>query len=155
MSETVRKEKELITTRVFEAPRELVFDAWMDPEHLTNWFGPEGFTITTKRWSAQPGGEWEFTMHDPDGTDYANLIRFIKIDRPEPIEYLQMEDESTKDDAFHVVVSFSEVNGKTKLVMHMRFRDKEYLDHVINEYGALEGQKQTFDRLTEYLLTLQ
>ena len=151
MNETIRNEKELITTRIFDAPRDLVFEAWTKAEHLANWFGPDGFSITTKRFSAKPGGEWEFIMHGPDGTDFPNLIRFTKIVRPKSIEYIQMSDASSEEDAFFVELSFSEVEGKTKFVMKMTFKDKEFLDHVINEFGALEGQKQTLTRLKKYL----
>lgn len=155
MNETIRKEKELLTTRVFDAPPALVFEAWTNAKHLANWFGPDGFSITTKRFSAEPGGEWEFTMHGPDGRDYPNLIRFTKIDKPTRIEYIQMGDVSSEEDAFFVELDFTESDGKTKFDMKMTFRDKEFLDHVINEYGALEGQKQTLNRLKNYLIELK
>ena len=155
MNETIRKEKELITTRIFNAPRELVYEAWTDPEHLAHWFGPDGFSITTKRFSATVGGEWEFIMHGPDGRDYPNLIRYITLTPPELIEYMQMGDAGSEEDAFHVEIKFSETEGKTKLEMHMTFKDKEYLDLVIREYGALEGQKQTLSRLENYLAELK
>ncbi len=154
MDETIRNDKELYTSRVFNAPPALVFETWTKSEHLANWFGPDGFTITTKRFSSVPGGEWEFTMHGPDGRDYPNLIRFTKIVKPKRIEYIQMGDPSSEEDAFFVELDFTESDGKTKFEMKMTFRDKDFLDHVINEYGALEGQKQTLNRLKKYLTEL-
>ncbi len=153
MNETVRKDQQLITTRIFDAPIELVFETWTDPDHLAHWFGPDGFTITTDKFELKEGGEWKFMMHGPDGIDYPNLIRFQKIDRPHLLEYLQMSDENS-DDAFYVIVSFSEMDGKTKMVMDMSFKTKEDLDYVIEEFGALEGQKQTIGRLEQYLTSL-
>ena len=153
MNETIRKDQQLITTRVFQAPQELVFEAWTDPEHLAHWFGPDGFTITTEKFELKVDGEWKFMMHGPDGVDYPNLIRFKKIERPELLEYLQMSDEHS-DDTFYVIVSFSEMDGKTKMVMDMSFKTKEDLDYVIEEFGAMEGQEQTLGRLEAYLTSL-
>jgi uncharacterized protein YndB with AHSA1/START domain len=64
----------IIATRVFDAPRELVFALWTDPEHLAQWWGPNGFTTTTHTFDMRPGGAWRFVMHGPDGRDYQNRI---------------------------------------------------------------------------------
>ena len=60
---------EIVVSRVFDAPRELVFHMWTSAEHLGNWWGPHGFTITTHSIDVRPGGEWRFVMHGPDGTE--------------------------------------------------------------------------------------
>ena len=151
IEETTRTEKRLLTTRVFDAPQQLVYEAWTNTHHLEQWFGPKGFTITTRRFAAEVGGEWEFIMHGPDGTDFYNLIRFTKLQPYSTIEYQQMGDGSQEDDTFFVVVNLSEADGKTKFVMDMTFKSKDYLDMVIEKYGALEGQKETLNRLRNYL----
>ena len=65
----VTTEREIASTRVFAAPRELVWKAWTDPKHIEQWWGPIGFTTTTKEFDLRPGGKWLHTMHGPDGTD--------------------------------------------------------------------------------------
>jgi len=75
-------DREIAATRVFDAPRSLVWTVWTDPKHLAEWWGPNGFTTTTKVFDLRPGGEWLFTMHGPDGTDYRNDITFTVIIEP-------------------------------------------------------------------------
>jgi len=58
-------DREIVVTRVFDAPRALVFKAWTDPKHLAHWWGPNGFTITTHEMQFKPGGSWRFVMHGP------------------------------------------------------------------------------------------
>jgi uncharacterized protein YndB with AHSA1/START domain len=72
----------IIGTRVFDAPRDLVFEVWTDPKHLSQWWGPNGFTTTTGHFDMRPGGVWRFVMHGPDGRDYQNLITFEEVARP-------------------------------------------------------------------------
>src|SRR4051794_34340238 len=74
ISENARKsgDREIVATRIFEAPRELVFTMWTDREHVAKWWGPRGFTNTIHEMDVRPGGTWRFVMHGPDGTDYPN-----------------------------------------------------------------------------------
>ena len=67
-------EREIVTTRVIDAPRERVFKAWTDPEHLAQWWGPKGFTNTFQEFDMRPGGAWRFVMPGPDGVDYKNVF---------------------------------------------------------------------------------
>jgi uncharacterized protein YndB with AHSA1/START domain len=60
-------DREIITSRVYDAPRELVFKAWTDPKHIARWWGPNGFTTTIHEMDVRPGGAWRFIMHGPDG----------------------------------------------------------------------------------------
>jgi uncharacterized protein YndB with AHSA1/START domain len=71
-----------VLTRTFDAPRELVFNAWTDPKQITQWWRLTGFTTTTHEMDVKPGGVWRFVMHGPDGTDYKNKIVFIEVVRP-------------------------------------------------------------------------
>jgi len=63
-------DREITITRVFDAPREMIWDAWTDPEQNVKWWGPRGFTSTIREMDVRPGGVWKSTMHGPDGTDY-------------------------------------------------------------------------------------
>src|ERR1700756_247707 len=77
----------IIAVREFDAPRELVFKVWSDPKHLTQWWGPNGFTTTTSRFDMRPGGVWRFVMHGPDGRDYQNRITYEEVVPPERVVY--------------------------------------------------------------------
>src|SRR5690349_23807822 len=154
MSNTENKnelnEREMAFTRVLNAPRELVFDAWTKPEHLAHWYGPNGFTITTKSMEASPGGIWDFTMHGPD-RDFPNRIKFLEVEKPAKLVYKHTGDGDTEDVKFHVTVTFEELDGKTRLTMRSVFETAEELARVVKEYGAYEGAKQTLARLEEFL----
>lgn len=83
--EGVISDREIVMTRVFDAPRELLFAAWIDPRHVARWWGPKGFRNTIHEMDARPGGVWEFVMHGPDGVDYRNRSIVLEIVRPERI----------------------------------------------------------------------
>src|SRR4029077_6866499 len=78
-------EREISISRLFNAPRELVWEVWTNPDHIKNWWGPNGFTNTIFTMDVQPGGVWDFIMHGPDGTEYKNKNNFKEIKRPEKI----------------------------------------------------------------------
>src|SRR5260221_3024663 len=79
--------RSIIGTRVFDAPRNLVFEAFTDPKHLAEWWGPNGFTTTTHSFDLRPGGKWRFVMHGPDDRAYQNLITYDEIVPPERLIY--------------------------------------------------------------------
>src|SRR6478736_590865 len=79
--------REIVVTRVFDAPRELVWEVWTDPKHVGHWWGPNGFSTTTAAMEVRPGGVWRYVMHGPDGRDYQNRIIFDEITPPERIVY--------------------------------------------------------------------
>jgi uncharacterized protein YndB with AHSA1/START domain len=143
------EERQLINSRTFVAPRSRVFNAWTSPEVIGQWWGPDGFTTTTHHMDFRPGGEWQYIMHGPDGTDYPNYIRYREITEPVRIEYDHGE---YPDEPFHfsVTVMFEEVDGKTVLTQRLVFPDKESRDKTV-DFGAIEGGKQTLNRLELYL----
>ena len=145
-------DREITTTRLLNAHREKVWEAWTDPHHIVKWWGPNGFTNTIQEMDVRPGGKWTFIMHGPDGTDYPNKVLFIEVVKPERLVY--DHGDAGEMDHFHVTVTFEEEDDKTKLTMQMVFDSQEKRDMVIEKYGALEGQKQTFDRMEQYLTTL-
>jgi len=141
-------EREIVTTRVFDAPRELVFKAWTDPKHVAQWWGPKGFTTTIHEMDVRPGGVWRFIMHGPDGTDYNNSIVFDEIVKPERLVYTHGSDDEPEQ--FRVTVTFAEHGGKTKLTMRALFPSAAECDKV-KKFGAVEGGNQTLERLEQYL----
>lgn len=139
-------DREITGTRVFDAPRELVWKAWTDPQHVAHWFGPNGFTTTTSEMDVRPGGYWRFVMHGPDGTDYPNEIHYLEVVKPERLVY-----EHGPVPKFHVTVTFEEHDGKTTLTMRSLFESAGIRDQVVEERGAIEGMHQTLGRLADYL----
>lgn len=144
-------DREIATSRVFDAPRELVWKVWTDPNHIGNWWGPNGFTNTIETMEVKPGGVWKLIMHGPDGTDYPNRITYIEVIKPERLVYKHGSDMEDHPGDFHVTVTFEEENGKTKLTMISLFQTAAARDEVVEKYGAIEGMNQTLNRLGEYL----
>jgi uncharacterized protein YndB with AHSA1/START domain len=147
---TSTADREIVLTRVYDAPRELVFRMFTDPEHVRQWWGPNGFTTTTHKMDVRPGGKWRFVMHGPDGTDYPNLITYVEVVQPERLAYKHGSDES-EPAHFDVTVTFEEQDGKTTLTMRSIFPTAAARDHVVEKYGAIEGGNQTLDRLVGYV----
>jgi len=144
-------DREILLTRVFDAPRELVFNAWIDPNHIAQWFGPDGFTTTILGMDVRPGGVWRFIMHGPDGVDYPNKIVYVEIVKPERLVYNHFAEDVDEPGQFHVTMTFAEQAGRTVLSMQMLFETAAERDRVVKEYGAIEGGEQTLDRLAAYL----
>jgi uncharacterized protein YndB with AHSA1/START domain len=149
-----RDPRSIIATRIFDAPRELVFEAWVDPKHLAQWWGPNGFTTTTSAFDGRPGGVWRFVMHGPDGRDYQNRITYEEVVRPERLVYSHGGSAGIEPVHFMVTVTFEDLGGKTRLNMHMLFPSAAQRDRVIGEYGADTGLAQTLARLAEHLAKL-
>lgn len=148
-------DREIISTRVLNAPRALVFKVWTEPEHIIQWWGPDGFTNTNKEMNVQPGGRWLFTMHGPNGIDYPNKIEYQEVIVPEKLVYIHSGDDNPDDPhIFHVTVTFEENGDQTILTMRMLFGTPEELDKVVKEFGAGEGNKQTLAKLAAYLETI-
>lgn len=143
-------DRELLITRTLDAPRELVFEAWTDPKHIAQWWGPKGFTTTVGAMDVTPGGAWRYVMHGPDGVDYPNQIVYDEVVKPERLVYTHGSGEEGDTGQFQVTVTFAEQGGKTKLTMQMLFASAAELDKV-KQFGAVEGGNQTLDRLEEYL----
>jgi uncharacterized protein YndB with AHSA1/START domain len=145
--------KVIVGFRLFDAPRDLVFEAWTRPEHLAEWWGPDGFTLTTHSFDFRPGGVWRFVMHGPDGRDYQNRVTFDEIVRPERIAYHHGGGGDVEPVQFRTIATFEDVGGKTRLNWRATFSSPEAREHVIKEYGADKGLVQTMTRLAEYIET--
>lgn len=147
---TPAAQREIVLDRVFDAPRERVFQAWTEPDALAHWWGPEGFRTTTHEMEVRPGGTWRFTLHGPDGTDYPNRIVFRDVARPERLAYAHDDDGAGRHPGFDVTVTFDEDGGRTRLVMRMDYRTAEAREHAV-QWGVQEGGRETLARLAAYL----
>ena len=148
-------DREIAITRVFNAPRNLVWSAWTDPKHVAHWWGPTGFTNTIHKMEVKVGGVWDFIMHGPDGTDYPNKIVFTEVVKPELLKFDHGSDDPNDPGQFNVTVNFTALeSAKTEIRMRMVFQTKEARDLVVEKYGAIEGNRQTMNRLEEYLKTM-
>ena len=148
--------REIVVSRTFDAPRELVWEAMTDPAQVVNWWGPRGFTTTIEAMEVRPGGAWKQVMHGPDGTDYPNESIFKEVVRPERIVYAHGGGKKGGPPAHFVATwTFDEPEaGKTKVTIRMLFRTAEERDRVGNEFGAIEGGIQTLERMAEHLTNL-
>jgi uncharacterized protein YndB with AHSA1/START domain len=146
-----RSEREIVVSRIFDAPRELIFDAWTDPQHIGRWWGPRGFTTTTAEMDVRPGGVWRFVMHGPNGVDYQNKVVYVEVVPPERLVYNHSSGEEDDSGEFKVTVTFAAQGDKTELTMRALFKSAAERDRVVKEFGAIDGAHQTLDRLAEYL----
>jgi uncharacterized protein YndB with AHSA1/START domain len=147
-------DRQFVIMRVFDAPRQVVFRAWTDPEQLLHWWGPKGFSLTIDEIDVRPGGTWRFTMHGPDGVDYPNVSRYEVVDAPRRLVFMHSgEGVTAEDPAFRSTVTFDDMGGTTVLTMRAVFETAAARDLVQEKYHALEGGNETLDRLGEYLDT--
>jgi uncharacterized protein YndB with AHSA1/START domain len=144
-------DREFKVSRLLNAPRDLVFKAWTDPKHVAKWWGPDGFTSTVVKMDVKPGGISRIIMHGPNGVDYPNKIVYTEVVKPERLVYMHGEDIDDDPNQFHTTITFEAIGDKTLLTMHAIFVSAEEFDKVVREYGAIEGNRQTIDRLEKLL----
>lgn len=144
--------REIVISRVVDAPQELVWKVWTEPEHVAKWWGPNGFTCTIETMDVRPGGMWKLVMHGPDGVDYPNKSRFIEVVKPERIVFSHGgAKEGGPGVHFEATWTFEALGGKTRVTGRLLFPTAEKRDFVVKEFGAIEGGKQNLERLAEYL----
>lgn len=143
------KSNELHLTRVYDAPVAAVWDAWTDPEQVAQWWGPRGFTITTHSKDLRPGGHWRYTMHGPDGVDYANVTNYLEVEKHKKLVYDHGGNDERKP-LFRVTVLFSESGGKTTMDMTMAFASPEAAEQS-RRFIKKAGGESTWDRLAEFI----
>src|SRR3982750_239093 len=131
-------DREIVISRVITAPRELVFEAFTQVRPLSQWWGPEGFTTTTRAFEFRVGGEWDFVMHGPDGTDYAEWITWTEIAPPERIA-LRPGESPNDPNAFESVLTFEPDGATTRIVMRTVFATKQLRDEAVEKYHAIDG----------------
>ena len=130
-------DRELVATRVFDAPRELVFKLWTDPEHIGKWWGPRGFTTTTGSMDARPGGIWRYCMHGPDGREYQNRCMYTEVIPSERISFKHGVGEDVEQVSHETTATFEDVGGQTKVTMRMIFATPEQLAFVLDRKSVV------------------
>ncbi|MBD2868168.1 SRPBCC domain-containing protein [Paenibacillus arenilitoris] len=162
MVSRVENDRVLVLERVFDAPRELVFSMFKEPEHLKHWWGPKGWDLPVCNLDFRPGGVWHYCMKCVDESfgEYYGMESWGKgiykeIDEPDTIVYTDyfsdaegnMNDEMPSTD---VTMQFIDLDGRTKLVSRSEYVSAEALKSVI-DMGMMEGVTETWDRLEERL----
>lgn len=138
-------DREMRATRTFKAPLKLVWEVWTDPKHIMNWWGPNGFTNTLEIMDFREGGEWKFTMHGPDGRNYANLSVFKEI---VPFQKIVFEHFNPH---FITTVLFEERDSKTSVDWTLVFDTAETREIVIKSHNADKAHHENLDKLEAYL----
>ncbi len=140
---------EIKLTRVYDAPVKAVWDAWVDPEQVAQWWGPRGFTLTTHHKDVRTGGSWSYIMHGPDGVDYPNTTQYLEV---EPYSKLVYDHGAYEDrpPLFRVTVLFSEVDQQTVMELTMALATPEAAAET-KKFIKKAGGDSTWDRLAEYL----
>jgi uncharacterized protein YndB with AHSA1/START domain len=144
-------EREVVLVRVYDAPRQAVFDAWTDPAALCEWYGPDGFTCTVHDLDVRPGGRAHVDLVAPDGTAHRGRFDYVEV---VPGERLVMDVGSHEDDdpgRFRMTVTFDEQgDGKTVLTLRQLHPTAERRALVIG-FGAVELGLQTLQKLARHL----
>ena len=141
-------ERELVITRVFDAPPRLVFKAWTEPERLMRWWGPQGFTMPACEMDVRPGGAFRFRMRGPDGTDHRLQGVYREIVEPERLvcTWTWVDAEGKPGHETLLTVHFAEQGGKTKLTLHQAI-----FESVTARDGHQDGWTSSLDRLAASL----
>src|SRR6478609_2079102 len=150
LAQSATADREIVISRVIDAPRELVFEAFTEVRHLSHWWGPEGFTTTTRAFEFAVDGEWDFVMHGPDGTDYREWITFTEIAPPERISLLHGEFRGDPN-AFESTLTFAPDGAATRIELRTVFGTKALRDEAVEKYHAIEGGRQTLNNLAAYV----
>ena len=150
LAESATADREVVISRVVDAPRELVFEAFTAVRHLSQWWGPEGFTTTTRSFEFREGGEWDFVMRGPDGTEYQEWISWTEIIPSDRIALLHGETHADPH-AFESTITFADAGGATRIEMRTVFPTKDLRDEAVKKYHAVEAGQQTLGKLALYV----
>src|SRR3954452_7871786 len=149
-AQSATADREIVISRIIDAPREVVFAAFTEVRHLSQWWGPHGFTTTTRAFEFRVDGEWDFVMHGPDGTDYREWITWTEITPPDRIALLHGEFRGDPN-AFESVLTFAADGQGTWIEMRTVFPTKALRDEAVEKYHAIEGGRQTLGNLADYV----
>ena len=148
---TTPSAREVVLTRVFDAPRHLVFDALTRPELVKRWFGPHGWTLVVCEIDFRVGGAWRYVLEGPDGRSMGMGGEYREIVPGERTVHTEAFDDYPGDSVVTVVLT--EHEGRTTLTGTVLYESQEVRDAVI-ESGMEHGAAETYDRLAELLPTL-
>jgi pimeloyl-ACP methyl ester carboxylesterase/uncharacterized protein YndB with AHSA1/START domain len=146
-------DREIVITRVLHAPVALVFKAWTDPQHVDEWWGPDGFRNETSQMDVRPDGLWRYVMHGPDGVDYGNRVVYTEVAPPERLVYTHGSDIEDDPAAFQVTVTFDQQGDETLLTMRSLFATVAQRDETV-AFGAIELGQQTLGRFEAHVTTM-
>ena len=141
--------QDMVMTRVFDAPRELVFKAHTDPKLIPQWWGPRRFTTTVERMDAKLGGIWRFVQQDANGNEYAFHGVYHEVASPERLVQT-FEFEGMPGHVLLETATFEEFEGKTKLTSRSVFQSVEDRDGML-QTDMEEGAAESWNRLAELL----
>ncbi len=149
-AQTDAGDREIVISRTIDGPRDVVFEAFTDVRHLAHWWGPDGFTTTTRAFEFRVGGVWEFSMRGPDGTVYPEWIMWTDISEPERIAMIHGE---YRDDpnAFESIIAFDADGDATRIEMRTVFPTRRQRDEAVERFGAVESGRQTLGSLAAYV----
>ena len=150
---TTPSDREIVMTRTFDAPRELVFEAMTRPEHMKEWWGPHGYTLPVCEIDLRPGGKYRFVNADAEGNEYAFRGEYREIVPPEKIVWT-FEFEGMPGNISVDTMTLTEEDGKTTITGTSVFDSVEQRDGML-ESGMETGAAETYDRLAELLEKLQ
>jgi uncharacterized protein YndB with AHSA1/START domain len=148
---TMPSDREIVMTRVFDAPRRVVFEAWTKPEHVVHFFGPYGSTMAECEIDLRAGGTYRYVIRHK-GKDVGTRGVYREIVRPERLVVVEGMDDFPDQESF-VTATFTEEDGQTTLTSHIVYASVEARDAVV-DMGMPEGAGQMFDRLAEHLRTM-
>ncbi|MFN2136555.1 MAG: SRPBCC domain-containing protein [Candidatus Promineifilaceae bacterium] len=143
-------DRDIVVTRLIDAPRELVYAAFTEQEHAENWWVPNG---TTHEWNAEPGGAWRYSMPGPDGSPADFKVQFVEFDKPNRFVYDYGVDGENAPDPVRTTVTFEDEDGQTKVTLQLRFATAAERKQAV-KYGAIVGAMQALEGLDEYVTTL-
>ncbi|MCY7309112.1 MAG: SRPBCC domain-containing protein [Rhodoferax sp.] len=146
-------DRELVVSRLIDAPAALVFNAWIEPKQLEQWWGPNGFQTTVHEMEVRPQGNTRLVMQGPDGEDYPNKLVYTEIKAAKVLSYMQSDDSDSDNDAadFGVTVQFEEEDNQTRVTVHTLFKTAAERQRVVEEVDAISGANQTLERLEKFL----
>jgi len=147
-------DREIVGSRIMDAPPELVFKAYTDPELIPRWWGPRRYATTVDKMDVRPGGVWRFVHRAADGGEYAFNGVYREIVPPKRLVYTFNYEGAPGHEAVETVTFEEAEGGKTRMTDHLLFETREERDGMLNS-GMEEGAAETIDRLAELLRELQ
>jgi len=149
---TTPSDREFVMTRVFDAPRRLVFEAWTSPEHLPHWLlGPSGWTMPVCEIDLKPGGTWHFVWRQSDVNEMGMQGVYREISPPERLVFTESWGGDWPETLNTLILS--EVDGKTTMTLTVLYPSREARDAALKT-GMKDGVSVSFDRLAEHLRTM-
>lgn len=153
MTLTFPSDREIAMTRVFDAPRRLVFEVWTKPEHIKHWYGCDAVTLVTCAVDLRLGGGYRFVLRGPEGGDFTMSGVYREVTPPERLVYTERFNDDPEKEAL-VTLTLTEQNGRTTLHSTALYRSADDRDAVLR-MGVEQGAAQTMQRLADHLATLQ